>query len=268
MRSAKNSEIIKDQSKMRKRIVAGNWKMHKTLEEGLDLARDIRARLQGRCSEEKEVILFPPFIHLTGIAELLKGLTGFHSGGQNCHHKKEGAYTGEISASMLASAGASHVIIGHSERRKYFGEDDALLAAKTERALEAKLTPVFCCGETLEERESEKQFEVVGRQIRKALFHLPEEKIRSLHIAYEPVWAIGTGRSASPEAASEMHAFIRSEVAAQYGRECAESLSILYGGSVKPGNAAELFAMPDIDGGLIGGASLQAADFEAIFNAL
>lgn len=253
---------------MRKRIVAGNWKMHKKLEDGLSLARDIRVRLEGRCSEEKEVIVFPPFIHLAGIAELLNGLTGFHSGGQNCHHKKEGAYTGEISASMLASAGASHVIVGHSERRKYFGEDDALLAAKIDRALEEGLTPVFCCGETLEERESGRQFEVVGRQIRKALFHLPEEKIRKLHIAYEPVWAIGTGKSASPEAASEMHAFIRSQLSGKYGRESAEAISILYGGSVKPGNAAGLFAMPDIDGGLIGGASLQAADFEAIFNAL
>ena len=242
--------------------------MHKTLEEGLALAIEIRERLKDRSREEKEIIVFPPFIHLAGIAKLLNGLAGFHAGAQNCHHKKEGAYTGEISAVMIASAGASHVIIGHSERRKYFGEDDALLAAKTERALEAKLTPVFCCGETLEERESEKQFEVVGRQIRKALFHLPEEKIRKLHIAYEPVWAIGTGKTASPAQAQEIHAFIRSEVAGQYGRDCAESLSILYGGSVKPGNAAELFAMPDIDGGLIGGASLQAADFEAIFNAL
>lgn len=253
---------------MRKQIVAGNWKMHETLEEGLALAGEIRKRLEGRSSEEKEVLLFPPYIHLAGIAKLLDGLTGFHCGAQNCHHKIEGAYTGEISAPMIASTGANHVLIGHSERRKYFGENDALLAEKTDRGLEAKLTPIFCCGETLEERESGRAFEIVDRQISNSLFHLPKEKIKLLHIAYEPVWAIGTGKSASPKDANEMHAFIRKELSKKYGRDCAETISILYGGSVKPGNAGGLFAMPDIDGGLIGGASLKAADFEAIFNAL
>jgi len=253
---------------MRKKIVAGNWKMHKTLTEGEQLAAEIRQRLEGKCSEEKMALLFPPFIHLAPFRNILEDAPGLAYGAQNCHQKEEGAFTGEISAGMIASTGAQYVIIGHSERRHYFGEDNALLAQKCRQALAHGLQPVYCCGEGLEEREAGKHFEVVARQIEEGLFSFSKEEFSKVIIAYEPVWAIGTGKSASPEEAQEMHAFIRQRIEEKYGAQTAEDCPILYGGSVKPGNAAALFAQADIDGGLIGGASLRSDDFEAIFNAL
>ncbi len=253
---------------MRQKIVAGDWKMHKTLEEGEELAKEIKQRLEGHCSEGKTALLFPPYIHLAPLGKFLGNAPGISFGAQNCHQEEEGAYTGEISAGMIASTGARYVIIGHSERRHYFGEDNGLLAKKCMRALRHDLRPVYCCGEGLDEREAAKHFDVVARQIEEGLFHLEADDFSKIIIAYEPVWAIGTGKSASPEEAQEMHAFIRQLVKRKYGTPFAENLTILYGGSVKPANAAALFSQADIDGGLIGGASLRADDFEAIFNAL
>ncbi|HEY1007207.1 MAG TPA: triose-phosphate isomerase, partial [Sphingobacteriaceae bacterium] len=213
---------------------------------------------------EQQVIVCPPFIHLHSLVQLNKAGGRVAIGAQNCHHQESGAFTGEVSASMIRSAGTEYVIIGHSERRQYFGETNALLAAKTDVALKAGLKPIFCIGETLEERNSGRHFDVIRQQLAEGLFHLSETEIQSVVIAYEPVWAIGTGLTASPEQAQEIHAFIRSEVAAKYSEALAGEISILYGGSCNPKNAPELFAQADIDGGLIGGASLKSRDFTDI----
>ncbi|MEP1096838.1 MAG: triose-phosphate isomerase [Cyclobacteriaceae bacterium] len=246
---------------MRKKIVAGNWKMNCTLEEGRKLVSEAmemsKKELQGNC----ELIFIPPFIHLPGLgAQIGKG-GNLHLGAQNCHQNESGAFTGEISTSMIKSCGATYVIVGHSERREYFKESDELLMEKVNQVLESGLTPIFCCGETLETREAGNQEVVVGDQIEKALFALQDAEIKKIVIAYEPVWAIGTGKTASADQAQEMHAFIRSKIADQYSQETADSISILYGGSVKPDNATEIFSKTDVDGGLIGGASLKARDF-------
>jgi len=212
-----------------------------------------------------EVLIAPTSIHLS---QAVQSTTGSRIGvaAQNMHQAQSGAYTGEISASMLLGVGVHHVILGHSERRAYFGENDSLLSEKVQTALNNNLEVIFCFGEELSDRQQNKHFDLVESQLRNALFELPAEAWEHIVLAYEPVWAIGTGETASPEQAQEMHAFIRQLLVNQYGTDCAQSVSILYGGSVKPANAAEIFAKPDVDGGLIGGASLNATDFAAIVN--
>jgi triosephosphate isomerase len=249
---------------MRKMIVAGNWKMNKTLQEGIDLAREINGYFEEKPSET-EVIVAPPFIHLADIA---RSLTTVKLSAQNAASEASGAYTGEVSAAMVRSAGADYVILGHSERRSYFKEEDDLLNKKIRLALGEGLRPIFCCGEVLSERESGEHFNVVKQQVATALFSLTPDEFSRVVIAYEPVWAIGTGVTATPDQAQEMHAFIRGLVLKQFGERASEDLTILYGGSCKPSNARELFENPDVDGGLIGGASLNADDFIAIVESI
>ena len=243
---------------MRKNIVAGNWKMNKTLQEGIELASELKGMLteQPNC----EVIIGTPFIHLASVNELLKG-SYIKVSSQNCADKASGAYTGEVSAAMVKSTGSDYVILGHSERRAYYGETYDILKAKVLLALENNLKPIFCIGEVKEEREANRQNEVVKAQLEGSVFDLDASDFAKLVIAYEPVWAIGTGLTATPEQAQEIHAYIRSIIAERYGKEIADNCSILYGGSCNGSNAKGLFANPDIDGGLIGGASLKAADF-------
>lgn len=250
---------------MRKNIVAGNWKMNKTVQEGIELAKDVSKRADA-ITPKCEIILGTPFVHIT---EVVKNVNGdkISVAAQNCANKESGAYTGEISATMVKSTGAEYVILGHSERRAYYGEDSAILKEKTDLALANDLKPIFCIGEVLSEREGNKHFEVVKSQISDALFHLSADQFKKIVLAYEPVWAIGTGKTATSDQAQEMHAHIRGLVADKYGKDVAESISILYGGSCNPTNAKELFANPDVDGGLIGGASLKAEDFLAIITA-
>ncbi len=252
-------------STTRKAIVAGNWKMNKDYEEGRELARQIVAKLQ---PVETLVILGTPYIHLKGISHIISGVNNLFLSAQNCHQADAGAYTAEVSASMLKSVGCDYVILGHSERREYFGESNELIAEKVRKVLAQGLLPIFCCGEPLAVREAGKQEELVGEQIKVGLAGLTEEEFKQVVIAYEPVWAIGTGVTASPEQAQEMHAFIRALIADLYGAELAEATSILYGGSVKPANAKELFAQTDVDGGLVGGASLKVEDFIAIVESI
>ncbi len=248
---------------MRKKIVAGNWKMNKSFGEGLELAKAIRQYFDSKAVEEPQVIICTPFIHLSSVSDILAG-SEIMCGAQNCHSEDSGAYTGEVSASMIASTGATYVIIGHSERRTYNKETDELLEIKTRKALENGLKVIFCCGEVLDEREKGAHFDVVRKQLDKGLFQLDENNFRNIILAYEPVWAIGTGVTATPEQAQEMHAYIRELVAGRYNKETAENTTILYGGSCNPGNARELFSNSDVDGGLIGGASLKPDQFCAI----
>jgi len=252
---------------MRKKIVAGNWKMNMDLAEGLKLAGAIDKYVKENYSGKALAILCTPFIHLAGASEILKhGKVAL--GAQNCASEASGAYTGEVSAWMVKSTGAEYVIIGHSERRTYYMEDDMLLNKKTLLAINSGLKVIFCCGEVLKEREEEKHFLIVKRQLEVGLFSLTEEQMNMIVIAYEPVWAIGTGLTASPDQAQEMHSHIRELVKEKYGSNCAKKLPILYGGSCKPSNAAEIFSKPDVDGGLIGGAALKKEDFIAIVEAL
>ena len=239
---------------MRKNIVAGNWKMNTTLQEGVKLAEEVNAAVNA-ADAKCDVIICVPFTHLAPINGVISGKLGL--GAENCAGHKSGAYTGEVSAPMVASTGAKYVILGHAE----------ILRAKVALALENGLTPIFCIGEVLSEREAGKHFDVVKSQIEDGLFNLSAEDFSKLILAYEPVWAIGTGKTATADQAEEIHAFIRSVIAGKYGQEVADNTSILYGGSCKPTNAAELFAKPDVDGGLIGGASLKCADFMGIVNA-
>lgn len=250
---------------MRKNIVAGNWKMNKTLQEGLALATELDAALKG-VTPNCDVVIGTPFIHLASVTAAID-TNKIGVAAQNCADKESGAYTGEISAAMVKSTGANYVILGHSERRAYYGETAETLKTKVVLALKNELTPIFCIGEVLAEREAEKHFEVVKSQIVDSLFELSVEDFGKIVLAYEPVWAIGTGKTASAAQAQEMHAFIRQTLAAKYGQEVADNCSILYGGSCNAGNAKELFANPDVDGGLIGGASLKVADFKAIIDA-
>jgi len=252
---------------MRKKIVAGNWKMNLTLVEGAELVNDIFKGLPV-LSEDKKVVIAPPYLHITQTGEQLIGMIDVHLGAQNCHCETMGAYTGEVSAAMLKSAGVEYVIIGHSERREYFNETDAIVAKKVNQALSNGLQVIFCCGEPLAIRDAKTQNMYVAKQIKEGLFHLSEDQFKNITIAYEPIWAIGTGRTASTEQAQEMHEHIRSIITAKYGEGTAEETSILYGGSCKPSNAAELFACPDVDGGLIGGASLKAGEFLGIIEAM
>ena len=250
---------------MRKDIVAGNWKMNKTLQEGLALAKELDAALKGR-TINCDVIIGTPFIHLASIAAAID-TTRIGVAAENCADKESGAYTGEVSAAMVASTGARYVIIGHSERRAYYHETSPILMEKVKLALSNGLTPIFCVGEVLEEREAGKHFEVVARQVEEALFTLDQTDFAKLILAYEPVWAIGTGKTATADQAQEMHAHIRKSIAAKYGKEVANGCSILYGGSCNAANAKELFSRADVDGGLIGGASLSVDKFLPIIEA-
>jgi len=246
---------------MRQKIVAGNWKMNMDYHEGLTLFNEVAALIKQDITGMQKAVICSPFIHLYSLVELLKGTNNISIGAQNAHQAESGAYTGEISAKMIASLGVTYVILGHSERRQYFGETNELLAKKTDKALEHGLKPIFCIGETLQEREAGKHFNIIKQQLAEAVFHLDAANFSKLVLAYEPVWAIGTGVTASAEQAQEIHEFIRKEIAAQYSQAVADGITILYGGSCNPKNAHELFAKPDIDGGLIGGASLKARDF-------
>ena len=259
------SKLFKRKKKMRKKIVAGNWKMNMNLQDGVALAKEINEALAAD-KPNCDVVVCTPFIHLASVAQVLDAsVVGL--GAENCADKEKGAFTGEVSAEMVKSTGAQYVILGHSERRQYYGETAAILKEKVDLALAHGLKVIFCCGETLEEREAEKQNEVVKAELEGSVFHLDAEAWKNIIIAYEPIWAIGTGKTATSDQAEEMLAYIRSIVAEKYGKDAAEDTSILYGGSCKASNAPELFSKPDIDGGLIGGASLKAADFKGIIDA-
>ena len=246
---------------MRQKVVAGNWKMNLTLEEGLQLASEIVNMFEDEVRDQVQAIMAPPFTHLSSVAKLIEGSKQIHLSAQNCSDQVSGAYTGEVSAEMLKSLPVSYVILGHSERRQYFAEDDEMLARKVDQALGHGLKPIFCCGEALEIREKNTHFAYVADQISTSLFHLSPEDLAQIIIAYEPIWAIGTGKTASADQAQEMHAHLRAHFAQKYGESLANSVPILYGGSCKPSNAKEIFSGPDVDGGLIGGASLKSRDF-------
>ena len=252
---------------MRQKIVAGNWKMNKNLDEAKVLIKEFKKELKDGLRENKRVVIAPSFVNLHYAVKKTKKSV-VEVAAQNMHQSKSGAFTGEVSADMLTNLGVNIVVLGHSERREYFGETDELLAQKVDTALENGLEVIFCFGELLEDRKSGNHFGVVESQVKKALFHLKEEAFKNIILAYEPVWAIGTGETASPEQAQEMHAFVRELLAKEYGKEIADTISILYGGSVKPANAKEIFSKPDVDGGLIGGAALKAEDFAAIIKSI
>lgn len=255
----------KKKSKMRKKIVAGNWKMNLNLQEGIVLAKEINEAMTAE-KPNCDVVICTPFIHLASVAQVLNAdLVGL--GAENCADKEKGAFTGEVSAEMVKSTGAQYVILGHSERRQYYGETAEILKEKVQLALKHGLKVIFCCGETLEERESNRQNAVVKAELDGSVFNLTAEEWKNIVLAYEPIWAIGTGKTATSDQAEEMLCYIRSTVAEKYGKEVAEETSILYGGSCKASNAPELFSKPNIDGGLIGGASLKAADFKGIIDA-
>lgn len=245
-------------------MVAGNWKMNTTPTEGKALAQQI---ISEAGTPDTKVVFGVPAIQLMQIKALTAAANGYYVAAQNMHQEDKGAYTGELSAAMLADAGIDYVILGHSERRDYFGETDALIHVKIIKALEAGIKPIYCCGEKLDIREAGNHEVVVGKQIEEALYSLSPEQMEQVVVAYEPVWAIGTGVTASPQQAQDMHAFIRSMLANQFGDSIAQNTSILYGGSVKPANAEELFAQPDVDGGLVGGASLTAENFVPVIKA-
>jgi triosephosphate isomerase len=246
---------------MRNKIVAGNWKMNNTLQEGVTLASEIVNMVADELNDDVKMILCTPFIHLNSVSQVIGEAEKVALGAQNCNDNLKGAFTGETSVDMLKSVGVKYVILGHSERREYFGESNEFLAKKVNTVLEAGLTPIFCCGETLETREKGEHFDFVTNQLTESLFHLSAEDFGKIVIAYEPIWAIGTGVTASKEQAQEMHEKLRAHLAGKYGTEVAEGTSILYGGSCNPKNANDLFAQKDIDGGLIGGASLKSRDF-------
>ncbi|RAR70781.1 triose-phosphate isomerase [Flavobacterium aciduliphilum] len=250
---------------MRTKIVAGNWKMNKNAQETRLLLNDLIETLPH--TVEAQIIVAPTFVNLAAATQFVEH-TNIVVAAQNMHHAEHGAYTGEISADMLQSIGVNTVILGHSERRAYFGETDAQLALKVTTALAHHMQVIFCFGEELKDRQNNQHFEVVSHQLHKGLFHIPADAWENIILAYEPVWAIGTGETASPEQAQEMHEFIRATIRKHYGDAVAESVSILYGGSVKPDNALEIFSKPDVDGGLIGGAALKASDFVAIVNGM
>ena len=250
---------------MRKKIVAGNWKMHKNSEQTEDLLNELIAKIP--TDTKAQIIVAPTFINLASAVDHLE-FTSIDVAAQNVHQAESGAFTGEISADMLKSVGVNIVILGHSERRAIYNETDALIANKVNTALKHDMKVIFCFGEELKDRQSKNHFNVVENQLRDGLFHIESKDWESIVLAYEPVWAIGTGETASPDQAQEMHAFIRETVRKTFGSDIAEDVPILYGGSVKPDNAKEIFSKPDVDGGLIGGAALQSDDFVAIVNAI
>ncbi len=249
---------------MRKKIVAGNWKMNKTYEEALSLVSEIDNMVKDEVSGDVTVIVTPPFPYLQSVGKLAQGNAKMHLAAQNVSEHESGAYTGEVSAAMLKSVGVEYVLVGHSERRLYHHEDAQTLYKKMKLAIAQGLKPIFCCGEPLEERDAERHFEFVGQQLHDSLSYLSNEEFDQVVVAYEPIWAIGTGRTASSQQAQEMHAYIREQLSKLFDAEAAFNTSILYGGSCNPGNAKELFAQADVDGGLIGGASLKSRDFADI----
>lgn len=250
---------------MRKKIVAGNWKCNTTLQAGVELAKNVMNTVAASGDPNVQAVLCTPFVHITKVVEIVDN-NRVKVGAQNCAAEAKGAFTGEVSAEMVKSTGAEYVILGHSERREYYGETSAILNKKVALALASNLTPIYCCGEPLAIREAGTQNEYVQKQLEETIFQLSEADFLKLVIAYEPIWAIGTGKTASSAQAQEMHAHIRATIAAKFGQEVAEATSILYGGSCKSSNAKELFANQDVDGGLIGGASLDPADFLGIIN--
>ncbi len=252
---------------MRKKVIAGNWKMNEDYYEGLSLFTEVINIINDEVTGEQEIIVCCPFIHLHRLTELSKSYSKISVGAQNLYQAEYGAFTGEISAAMIKSTGAEYVIVGHSERRKYFNETDKIVAQKTDTALRNLLKPIVCFGETKKEREANEQKDILKRQLAEGIFHLNKTDFNRLIIAYEPIWAIGTGVTASPVQAQEMHEFIRQEIAVKYSREIADEITILYGGSCNSENAATLFSQADIDGGLIGGASLKSRDFVNIIKA-
>ncbi|MCD9016292.1 triose-phosphate isomerase [Parachryseolinea silvisoli] len=249
---------------MRQKIVAGNWKMNKTLEEANILASEVTGMVADEVKGDAKVIFCVPFPYLLPIKNQLGNNARISVGAQNCSEHESGAYTGEVSAPMLKSMGIPYVILGHSERRQYFGEDGKLLAKKVDVALKHGLSPIFCCGEPLEVREANTHEALVKKQVEEGLFHLNADALKKVVIAYEPVWAIGTGKTASAQQAQDMHAVIRTHLASKYGQAVADTIIILYGGSVNAANAKELFSCPDVDGGLVGGASLKSRDFTEV----
>ncbi|MCW3116779.1 MAG: triosephosphate isomerase [Chitinophagaceae bacterium] len=252
---------------MRKQIAAANWKMNLTYQQGEKLLGDI-LKADNKLADHQQVIFGVPFPYLMMAGGAVTEENNYDVAAQNCYEKKSGAYTGEVSAEMLQSINVKYCIIGHSERREYFGETNQVLAEKLNRCLENSIIPIFCCGEPLNIREAGTQNHFVAAQLKQSLFHLSAEQVQSVIIAYEPIWAIGTGKTATTAQAQEIHAFLRSVLASQYSEEVADEVSILYGGSVKPNNAKELFGCPDVDGGLVGGASIVAADFITIIQSL
>jgi triosephosphate isomerase (TIM) len=252
---------------MRKQIAAANWKMNLTYQEGEALLHEIIA-IPHELKQHQQAVFAVPMPYLKMANDVFGGKTNVFVAAQNCNSKKSGAYTGEVSVPMLQSVGVNMVVLGHSERREYFAESNQLLAEKVNICLAYKATPIFCCGEALHIREAGTQNEFVGKQLQESLFHLTAEQLQQIVIAYEPIWAIGTGKTATSLQAQEMHAYIRSQLANQYGDAVANNISILYGGSVKASNAKEIFSQPDVDGGLVGGASLIAEEFVSIINAL
>lgn len=252
---------------MAKKIVAGNWKMNKSLDEALILVSEVVNMVKDEVTSDVEVVLFPPALYLPTLKQYVKETSNIKLGAQNIYQKASGAYTGEISASMVKSVGADFVLVGHSERRQYFAESNEVLAEKVNIALENGLRPVFCCGESLEQRENYDYIGFVKTQITESLFHLSPDDIQKIVVAYEPIWAIGTGLTASAAQAQEMHKELRTHLASKYGEAIASEITILYGGSVGASNAAELFAEADVDGGLVGGASLKSRDFTEIIKA-
>jgi triosephosphate isomerase (TIM) len=253
---------------MRQKIVAGNWKMNKTFEEANVLASEVMGMVADEVKGNVKVIFCTPFPYLVSIKNLLGNNSRIAVGAQNCSEHESGAYTGETSAVMLKSINIPYVILGHSERRQYFGEDGKLLAKKVDMVLKNNLIPIFCCGEPLDVREKNGHEALVKKQVEESLFHLEAAQVQKVVIAYEPVWAIGTGKTATSQQAQEMHAVIRKHLAGKYGSAVADSISILYGGSVNAANAKELFACPDVDGGLVGGASLKSREFTEIIKAI
>lgn len=251
---------------MRKKIVIGNWKMNQSFNEGIELAEAIKISIDTQPANNVTVVIAPTFVHLARISELLKDSANFATAAQNCHHGANGAFTGEVSAAIIASTGAKYVIIGHSERRMYFNESNELLAKKVNIALANNLIPVFCIGESIEERNANKHLEAISKQLKESLYHLSPTDFSKIIIAYEPVWAIGTGVTATVHQAQGMHNHIRAEINKKYGKNISSETPVLYGGSCNPKNAKELFACIDVDGGLIGGASLTSADFVAVVN--
>ncbi len=253
---------------MRKKIVAGNWKMNLTYDEGRKLTSEIVNMCKDEAIQDVVVVLNPPFPHLQSVKKLIGDTKGIFLGAQNCSDKDGGAYTGEVSAKILASFGVSYVILGHSERRENFKENNDLLSTKVKQALAAGLTPIFCCGESIEIRTAGTHESNVKFQLTQSLFDLSPEDFSKVVIAYEPIWAIGTGKTATAEQAQDMHLALRRHISSKYGKEIASQTSILYGGSANPGNAKELFSKPDVDGGLIGGASLKSRDFMEIVKSI
>ncbi len=252
---------------MRKQIAAANWKMNLTIQQGETLVNELIEATR-ELNENQETVFAVPFPYLVSIKNILAGNSHVFIAAQNCSNKVSGAYTGEVSAEILKSIGTDYVIVGHSERREYFSESNQLLADKIDICIQYGLKPIFCCGEALEVREAGTQNSFVESQIKESLFHLSADQLTGFVIAYEPIWAIGTGKTATSAQAQEIHGYIRSVIAAGYGTEVAESISILYGGSVKAANAKEIFGQPDVDGGLVGGASLMATEFAAIIKSL